>query len=101
MHLRKLPGCQHRRGRCSGRGPCLYERDASNAALAVRSLFRIQQAPCHRPNPIEEFEGSVGLDVVNCSSLGEESEMSIDFLCGAVCDSPVVHSVSARAPVAF
>ena len=35
------------------------------------------------------------------TSLGEESEMCIDFLCGAVCDSPVVHSISPEPPMPF
>jgi len=78
-----------------GRGGC----PRPCRGLTERSVFRIQQAPGHGPDPIEKLKSGVGLGRIDRPSLGEKSEMSIDFLCGAVCDSPVVHSISPGAPV--
>jgi len=61
----------------------------------------MQQAPSHCPDPIEEFKGGVRLGRVDRPGLGEKSEMSIDFLCGAICYSPVVHSVSTEPTMPF
>jgi len=66
------------------------------------SLYpRVEQPPGHRPNSIEEFESFFGLVPVYCRGVGEKPQMTVDLFGRAVCDSPVVHSVSPGAPVAL
>ena len=88
----------------SGAGAAAVDRDGVPRpcrGLTERSVFRMQQPPGHGPDTIEKLKGGVGLVRVDRPGIRKKSEMSINFLCGAVCDSPVVHSISPEPTMPF
>ena len=65
------------------------------------SDFRIEQAPGHGPNFVEEFESGGSLGLINGAGLGEKSEMGVYFLCRTVRDSPMVHPIASEPSMTF
>ena len=55
---------------------------------------RVEEAPGHGPDMVEEPERGLGLGFVDCARAEEETKVNVDFFGGGVGDSPVVHSVS-------
>ncbi len=65
------------------------------------SPLRMDEAPSHRTDLIEEVCGLLRLGSINHSGTAEETQEGVDFLRGTIGDTPVIESISAKPAVAF
>jgi len=61
----------------------------------------MEQPPGHRANLVEELQGGCCLFAMHGTCDAEKSEVAVDFLCGSICNPPVMGPISSDPPVAL
>ncbi len=84
----------------SGKDPRQRQLTASVSENRARS-DGIEQAPRHRTNVVEGLQGVLCPDSIDCTSGGEESQVTVDLFGRGIGDPPVVQPVSSKPAVAF
>jgi hypothetical protein len=66
-----------------------------------RSLERVEEAPGHGADVVEELQGGRCLIAMHGACEAEETEVTVDLLRKSVGDAPVVGAVSSETAAAF